>query len=155
MRQQSKESDYPYRFFGSRLAVNATPLVDLDGLRLPLEYRWLRASGIRRVIPWEFCDDPEHVRVLRSEFRRETSTNSIPITDILPFAFCPGTDDIVGFVVDGAGLAHRVAEVHLTWKFPEIPGYPNHTLFDSIWAWLPHTLDYNQDGSDDEFWKYL
>jgi hypothetical protein len=137
---KSEESDFPYRFARPDKIAGVSSLTALEGLSYPLDYRWLRAHGLRGLTPWHFCDDPERATVFRREFCRETANRSIPITDLLPFAYRQDCDDIAGFVVTGSRVSSQVIEVHLTWKFPEITGYPEHALFDGIWEWLTSAL---------------
>lgn len=79
--------------------------------RLPLSYRWIRANGLGRLIPWHFRDDPERVQLLRHEYRLEMDGTS----DILPFAERQDREDIAGFIVVDGVIQDRVLEMHLTW----------------------------------------
>lgn len=77
---------------------------------LPLLYRWLRANGLKRLVPWHFGDDAAFIAAWRKEYFVEVGGTS----DILPFAFRQDTDTMAGFVVvDGMAL-DRVMTTHLS-----------------------------------------
>lgn len=80
--------------------------------RLPLPYRWIRANGVDRLIPWHFRDDPDRVELLRQEYWLEMDGTS----DILPFAERQDMDDIAGLIVLDGVIQDRVMTMHLTWK---------------------------------------
>jgi hypothetical protein len=61
---------------------------------LPLSYRWFRANGLKRLVPWHFGDDPAFIEAWRRESVLETDGH-----DIMPFAFRPDQDRMAGFVV--------------------------------------------------------
>ena len=147
---KSEETDFPYRFARPDMTASVAPLVALDGLSYPLDYRWIRAHGLWGFMPWHFCDDPERAKAFRREFCRETASGSLPVTDLLPFAYRQDCDDIAGFVVADSVVTRQVIEVHLTWKHPEVQSYPSNTLFDSIWQWLPTVLLETEDWCTEE-----
>lgn len=78
---------------------------------LPLSYRWLRANGVSRLVPWHFCDDPKHIAGLRAQYWLEMDGSS----DVLPFAQRQDMDDIAGFIVVDGTIQDRVLTVHLSW----------------------------------------
>ena len=78
---------------------------------LPLSYRWLRANGLKRLVPWHFADDAARIDSWRSECLFEVEGTS----DIMPFAFRQDMDTMAGFaVIDGMILDHVVTP-HLSW----------------------------------------
>ena len=62
---------------------------------LPLSYRWFRANGLKRLVPWHFADDSEFIDSWRKEYLREVDGSS----DLIPFAFRQDMDTMAGFIV--------------------------------------------------------
>ncbi len=117
-------------------------LVAPNGDPLPLPYRWLRANGLARLVPWTFIDDPQEVQRLRGEFVREvTAPNDTVVRDLLPFAERKDRDEVAGFVVEEGKLKQEVALVALTWRGrPEKPGWPALQRFDDLWVFAREAL---------------
>jgi hypothetical protein len=67
---------------------------------LPLPYRWFRANGLKRLVPWHFGDDPAFIEAWRKAYILETGGY-----DIMPFAFRQDWDRMAGFVIID-GLIH-------------------------------------------------
>ena len=113
-----------------------------NGEPLPLAYRWLRANGVSRLLPWTFIDDPEDAQRLRGEFVREVAPpNATPVRDLVPFARRRDRDEIAGFVVDGGRLTSEVALVALTGRGrPEKKGWPALQRFADFWAFAREAL---------------
>ena len=61
-------------------------------MKLPLEYRWLKANKFERFIPW-YLIDPFNSEAIRNEYQLETGK------DFLPFARRQNNDDIAGFKI--------------------------------------------------------
>jgi hypothetical protein len=125
-------------------APQAVPplLVAPNGEPLPLAYRWLRANGLTRLVPWTFIDDPLEVQRLRGEFVREvTAPNDTVVRDLLPFAERKDRDEVAGFVVEGGRIREEVALVALTWRGrPEKPGWPALQRFEDLWVFAREAL---------------
>jgi hypothetical protein len=117
-------------------------LVAPNGEPLPLAYRWLRANGLSRLVPWTFIDDPQEVQRLRGEFVREvTAPNDTVVRDLLPFAERKDRDEVAGFIVEGGRLKQEVALVALTWRGrAEKPGWPALQRFDDLWVFAREAL---------------
>ncbi|OWK37817.1 hypothetical protein [Fimbriiglobus ruber] len=112
-------------------------LLSLDGHDYPTEYRWLRAHGFKGLTPWHCLDDASVAAGWRREFAAEAGGGSIPVRDILPFAYAQHTDDVAGFVVSGGTVTPQVCVAHLTWSGkPEEPGWPSCVLFPGVWDWF-------------------
>ncbi len=61
-------------------------------MKLPLEYRWLKAHDFRLLTPW-YLIEPEDSNGIRKEYQLETGK------DIIPFAKSLDNDVITGFKV--------------------------------------------------------
>ena len=112
-------------------------LLSLDGHDYPVEYRWLRAHGFKGLTPWHCLDDAAVATAWRREFAAEAGGGSIPVRDILPFAYAQHTDNVAGFVVAGGTVSPQVCVAYLTWRRrPEAPGWPSYALYAGVWDWL-------------------
>jgi hypothetical protein len=113
-----------------------------NGQPLPLAYRWLRANGLQRLVPWTFIDDPLEVQRLRGEFVREVSApNDTVVRDLLPFAQRKDRDEVAGFIVEGGRIHEEIALVALTWRGrPEKPGWPALQRFEDLWVFAREAL---------------
>jgi hypothetical protein len=127
----------------SRELPAAPPLLTApNGEPLPLGYRWLRANGVHRLVPWTFIDDPAEVQRLRGEFVREVAPpNDTPVRDLFPFAQRKDREEVAGFVVAGGQLLGEVVLVALTWRGrPEKAGWPAVQRFDDFWVFAREAL---------------
>ena len=118
---------------------------------LPLSYRWFRANGLKRLVPWHFGDDPAFIEAWRKEYALETDGS-----DIMPFAFRQDWDRMAGFVViDGMILDHVliadlsfVGRKDMPWLRPgEEPAPLDLTQLPSFVEWvktvmLPDTVEW-------------
>ena len=113
-----------------------------NGEPLPLAYRWLRANGLHRLLPWTFVDSGEEVQRLRGEFVREVAApNDTKVRDLLPFAQRKDRDEVAGFVVSGGRVTDEVALVALTWRGrPEKRGWPALQRFPDVWVFAREAL---------------
>jgi hypothetical protein len=119
---------------------------------LPLSYRWFRANGMKRLVPWHFSDDQGLIAGWRKEYFLEVDGTS----DLIPFAFRQDMETMAGFiVVDGMALDH-VTEAHLSWsgerypwlakgqqpspldpdKFPSFPDWVARTMVRDSIEWM-------------------
>lgn len=115
----------------------AAMLLELDGYRYPLEYRWLRFHGFRGMTPWYCIDDVDEVTTVRKEFLLEVGRGSIPVRDFLPFARAEHSDDYAGFVQADGKVTGEVCVAHLTFRgSAEVSDYPTHRIYPSLWEWL-------------------
>ncbi|MFL1467582.1 hypothetical protein [Marinobacter sp. HN1S83] len=99
-------------------------------MKLPIEYRWLKAHKFNGLLPWWFIENPGQ-EGLRLEYQKETGE------DFYPFARRQDCDDVAGFkVVDGEILS-IVVSVHLTWAGKrELEGFPARAEYTNIFHWL-------------------
>ena len=110
-------------------------------MKLPIEYRWLKAHNFEGLRPWYFID-PFNSGGLRKEYQLETGK------DIIPFARRQDNDDIAGFEIIDNEIQNKVITVHLTWSSKmEREGYPNLKDSIDIFKWLeniviPETKDW-------------
>ena len=113
-----------------------------NGEPLPLAYRWLRANGLQRLLPWNFVDSGEEVQRLRGEFVREVAEpNDTKVRDLLPFAQRKDRDEVAGFVVSEGQVTEEVALVALTWRGgPEKRGWPALQRFADVWVFAREAL---------------
>jgi hypothetical protein len=78
---------------------------------LPLSYRWFRANGLKRLVPWHFGDDPAFIDAWRKEYLLEVDATS----DVMPFAFRQDMDTMAAFVVIDGMIQDHVTTMHLSW----------------------------------------
>jgi hypothetical protein len=103
-------------------------------MKLPLEYRWLKANGFKGFVPWQIIDEAQ-IAALRSEYRKETGK------DFYPFAQRQDCDDVAGFKIENGMIESTVVFVHLTWSGKnENNGYPSHTEFSDMFGWLKEVV---------------
>jgi hypothetical protein len=109
-----------------------------NGEPLPLAYRWLRANGVYRLLPWTFIDRADEAQRLRGEFVREVAPpNQTPVRDLFPFALRKDREEIAGFIVTDGMVGEEVALVALTWKGrAEKAGWPAVQRFHDLWAFV-------------------
>ena len=106
-------------------------LESLDGLKYPVEVRWLHAYGITELTPWHIIT-ADHARGLLIEFQKETATAFHTIRDILPFAARLECDDNVGYVVVDGVVSTQVVGAHPTWRgAPEVRASHSSALLSS------------------------
>jgi hypothetical protein len=112
-------------------------LLELDGYRYPLEYRWLRFHGFRSMTPWRCIDDIDEATTIRKEFLLEVGRGSIAVRDFLPFARSEPADDFAGFVQSQGKVTGEVCVAHFTFRgAAEVSGYPTHEVCPSLWEWV-------------------
>jgi hypothetical protein len=103
-------------------------------LKLPLEYRWLKANGFNGFVPWSLIDNPGS-ETLRREYQTETGE------DFYPFASRQDCDDVAGFVVVDGEIQNLVVVAHLTWsRSREIVGFPSRIRFKNMFDWLKNQV---------------
>ena len=99
-------------------------------LQPPLSYRWLRANGVTRLVPWHFIDETEgHKASL--QFAREHPGGG----KLWTFARRQDCDDFAGFrIVDGQ-VTDEVIYYH-----PSFQGGPNSYIisgtYPDLWTFL-------------------
>ncbi|WP_211093462.1 hypothetical protein, partial [Flammeovirga agarivorans] len=118
-------------------------------MKLPIEYRWLKAHSFEGLRPWYFVD-PSKSEGLRKEYQLETGK------DIIPIARRQDNDEFAGFEIIDNEIQNKVLTVHLTWSSKlERANYPSITESKSIFKWLeqvviPETIDWiNEDELED------
>ena len=110
-------------------------------MKLPIEYRWLRAHRFEGLMPWWFIDEPGQ-KGLRLEYQKETGE------DFFPFARRQDRDDVAGFKIVNGEILSTVINVHLTWIGKrEREGFPARTEYTNVFSWLsdvviPETSDW-------------
>lgn len=103
-------------------------------MKLPLEYRWLKANGFNGFVPWLMLDEPG-VDGLRAEFKKETGE------DFFPFAVRQDCDDVAGFRVLNGEIQKEVISTHLTWSSRrEYGGFPSTAIFKDMFEWLKEVV---------------
>ena len=99
-------------------------------MKLPLEYRWLKAHNFEGFTPW-YIVEPEKSEGIRKEYQLETGK------DIIPFARRQDNDDIAGFDIINRNPTSKVLIVHLTWSSKnESNGYPIVKTSENIFDWI-------------------
>jgi len=110
-------------------------------MKLPLEYRWLKAHNFKLFTPW-YLIDPMNSDDLRQGYKKETGK------DILPFARRQDIDDLAGFEIIDSVVQSKVITVHLTWSGrQEREGWPRTRNSTDLLDWLnevaiPDTRDW-------------
>ena len=119
-------------------------------MKLPLEYRWLKANGFEGFIPWYFIED-SFISELRSEYKKESGE------DFYPFARRQDRDDVAGFIVFNGEVHKEVISVHLTWAGKQVRGFPRKTIFKDIFEWIKNEviLDTSEWMSEDDLQDIL
>jgi hypothetical protein len=103
-------------------------------MKLPLEYRWLKANGFKGFIPWYMIEEPNQDG-LRAEYQKETGE------DFFPFARRQDRDDVAGFKVVNGDIKNTVVSVHLTWSGKrEQEGFPKRTDYRDMFEWLKNEV---------------
>ena len=103
-------------------------------MKLPLEYRWLKAHNFEGFTPW-YIVEPEKSEGIRKEYQLETGN------DIIPFARRQDNDDIAGFDVINGNPTSKVLTVHLTWSSKnESNGYPIIKTSENIFDWIKNVV---------------
>jgi hypothetical protein len=99
-------------------------------MKLPLEYRWLKANGFKGFVPWYLIEDIGQ-EAIRSEYKKETGR------DFFPFARRQDNDDVAGFEIVDGEILDRVVSVHLTWtRNREQEGFPAQKTYSNMFDWL-------------------
>jgi len=118
-------------------------------MKLPIQYRWLKAHNFKGFRPWSFVD-PLNSESLRKEYQLETGK------DMIPFAVRQDNDDIAGFETIDNKIQNKVLTVHLTWSSKlEREGYPSIIESVNVFEWLqnvviPETMEWiDEDELDD------
>ena len=110
-------------------------------MKLPLEYRWLKANGFKGFVPWHLLEEPGKEN-LRLEYQKETGE------DFYPFARRQDCDDVAGFKIINGNIVSSVISVHLTWTGKkEKEGFPARIEYKDMFEWLkkeviPDTWDW-------------
>ncbi len=103
-------------------------------MKLPLEYRWLKANGFKGFVPWHLIKDIGQ-ESLRIEYQKETGK------DFYPFAQRQDCDDVAGFKVVNGEIQSEVINVHLTWSGKhEKEGFPSQEEYKDMFDWLKHDV---------------
>lgn len=103
-------------------------------MKLPLEFRWLKANGFKGFVPWCLLDQPGH-EGLRKEYQLETGE------DFYPIARRQDCDDVAGFEVVNGEILSKVINTHLTWSGKyELEGYPIREEYKDMFEWLMHDV---------------
>jgi hypothetical protein len=99
-------------------------------MQAPLSYRWLRANGVTRLVPWYFIDEEEG-RFASQQFAKEHLGGPA----IYTFARRQDCDDFAGFTVTDGIATDQVIYYH-----PSFSGGPNSHLisgtYPDLWAFL-------------------
>ena len=99
-------------------------------MKLPLEYRWLRANKFEGLIPWYLIEEPGQ-NGLRVEYQKETGE------DFFPFARRQDCDDVAGLKIENGEIQNIVLNVHLTWSGKkERDPFPATKEYSDIFEWL-------------------
>lgn len=99
-------------------------------MKLPIEYRWLKAHNFSGLLPWWFIETPGQ-EGLRAEYQKETGE------DFYPFARRQDCDDVAGFKVVAGEIKNSVISVHLTWLGKsEKKTFPAKSEYKDIFSWL-------------------
>ena len=112
-------------------------------MKLPLEYRWLKANGFNGFVPWYLIENSDREREsLRKEYQQETGE------DFYPFARRQDCDDVAGFKIKNGEINSIVVSVHLTWTgLREKKKFPRRKEYKNMFEWLkeeiiPDTLEW-------------
>ena len=99
-------------------------------LQPPLSYRWLRANGVARLVPWHFIDESEG-RFASLQFAKEHPGAG----ELFTFARRQDCDDFAGFRIVGGRVGDEVIYYH-----PSFQGSLNpHIIsgrYPDLWAFL-------------------
>ncbi len=113
-------------------------------LKWPLSYRWARANGVRKLVPWHFMDGDEGLPA-DNQFKKERTDLRVVRT----FARRQDCDDFAGFLVVDGQTTDRVVCFH-----PSFAGTPNEFMidreFENFWAFvtevvIPDTQDWSTE----------
>ena len=77
-----------------------------SGDSLPLQYRWVRSGGIKRLLPWEFNDDEMWRESVRDSILRESNG-----FDCWPFASHCGRNEVAAFPLSNGSTDGSVVVV--------------------------------------------
>lgn len=101
-------------------------------MKLPLEYRWLKANGFNGFIPWYLIENSVQEREsLSREYKQETGK------DFYPFARRQDCDDVAGFKIKNSKIHSTVISVHLTWTGrKEQKGFPRINEYKNMFEWF-------------------
>ena len=99
-------------------------------MKLPIEYRWLKANGFKGFVPWYLIDEPGQDK-LRVEYQKETGE------DFYPFARRQDCDGVAGFMVINGDIQSSVVSTHLTWAGKREKNWvPGHGEYKDMFEWL-------------------
>ena len=99
-------------------------------MKLPIEYRWLKAHNFEGLTPWYFVEG-EISDGLANEYYLETGK------EMIPFARRQDNDDIAGFEITEGVVTSKVLTVHLTWTSKlEQEGFPYTRISGDVFSWL-------------------
>lgn len=102
-------------------------------MKLPLEYRWLKANGFKGFTPWYLTEDA-FTKELKLEYKKETGE------DFYPFARRQDRDEVAGFIIHNGEIQNAVISVHLTWAGKQVKGFPNKRLFKDLFEWIKNEV---------------
>jgi len=96
----------------------------------PLSYRWLRANGVLRLVPWYFIEASEGQRA-SEQFARENPDGG----SLYTFARRQDCDDFAGFTIIDGAATDRVIYYH-----PSFSDGPNPSIisgtYPDLWTFL-------------------
>jgi hypothetical protein len=108
---------------------------------LPLQYRWLRANGIKQFVPWYFINEKE------GEFAsRQFSIECPQPRMVLTFARRQDRDDFAGFEIINNVVNDRVINFHpafskkkelglISGEYPDILAFLTHVVLPDTAEW--------------------
>jgi hypothetical protein len=116
-------------------------------LQPPLSYRWLRANGVSRLVPWHFIDESEG-QFASAQFATENPSSG----SLYTFARRQDCDDFAGFTIVEGHVTDQVIYYH-----PSFSGGPNRHIisgtYPDLWTFLrevviPDTANWFTDEAD-------
>ena len=112
----------------------------------PISYRWARANGLSKLVPWHFLDDLEGLSA-DAQFLKERTDSR----EVRTFARRQDCDDFAGFlIIDG------LISGHVIYFHPSFSGTRNEYMisgeYDSFWSFfkdlvIRDTIDWESETS--------
>lgn len=100
----------------------------------PLSFRWARANGLTKLVPWHFLADADG-SFADEQFKKERTDSR----EIRTFAKRQDCDDFAGFVVAAGIITDRVVCFH-----PSFASTPNRHMvdgeYDTFWDFLRNVV---------------
>jgi len=90
----------------------------------PLAYRWARANGLRKLLPWHFLDDSEGLAA-DAQFKKERTD----LREVRTFARRQDCDDFAGFLI-----VNGVTSDHVIYFHPSFGGTRNEYMISGEYA---------------------